>query len=127
MTTPPVLPTRPIVRVIRLRALRRHVAVKYLWHYLTREYDLTQPQVIKVRPTAIALGLKKETMRYALRLLVRYRYLDVIVRPTEGTPGEYLAGPRAYRVPTAEMPVPQPRRARRGPPHPAAQLPLALP
>lgn len=119
--------TRPITRVVRLRALRRRTSVKFVWWYLTGSYDLTQPQVVKVRPTALALYLKPRTMRRALRLLVVHRYLDVVVAPTKGTPGEYIAGPRAYRVPAATMPVPALRRGLRGPrPHPD-QLTLTLP
>ncbi len=109
MSTP-----RPIVRVITHRAIRHRVAVKFVWWYLTTHFDLAQPRTIKVRPTAVHLGLKYRTMRRALRLLVQYRYLDVIVPPTGGTPGEYIAGPRAYRLPVGAIPVPTPRRATRG-------------
>lgn len=117
----------PIVRTIRLRALRHSVGVRFVWWYLASSYDLTQPQTIKVRPTAATLGLKVRTMRRAIRALVRYRYLDVVVQPTKGTPGEYIAGPRAYRLPPATVPVPTPVRARRGPaPHPD-QFTLTLP
>lgn len=119
--------TRPIVRVIRLKAIRHRVAPKFLWWYLTGSYDLTAPQVIKVRPTAAALGLKPRTLRRALGLLVQYRYLDPVVLPTAGTPGEYVAGPRAYRLPIGTVPQPGIRRGHKGPhPHPD-QLPLALP
>jgi hypothetical protein len=119
--------TRPITRVIRLRVIRHRIACKYLWRYLTDHYDLTVPQVIKVRPTALELGLKPRTMRRALALLVQHRYLDVVVKPTEGTPGEYLAGPRAYRLPPATVPVPKTRRGHKGPrPHPD-QLALEIP
>ena len=108
-----------ISRTLRTRALRRHHATKFVWWYLASHLDLTAPQVIKVRPTAAALDIERRTMRRALRLLVLHRYLDVVVRPTRGTPGEYVAGPRAYRKPVTAMPVPAVRRGHRGPrPHP---------
>lgn len=119
--------TRPLTRTVRLKALRRRTAVKFVWWYLTGSFDLTQPQVVKVRPTAVALDLKARTMRRALRLLVVHRYLDVVVAPTKGTPGEYVAGPRAYRQPVTAMPVPPTRRGQKDPrPHPD-QLTLTLP
>ena len=119
--------TRPITRVIRLKALRHRVAVKFLWWYLTGSYDLKEPQVIKIRPTALALGLKVRTMRRALRALVQARYLDPVVLATKGTPGEYVAGPRAYRLPVGSTPRPATHKAHRGPrPHPD-QLTMTLP
>jgi hypothetical protein len=113
-----------IVRTIRHKPLRHRVAVKYVWFALVSQYDLARPQTIKVRPTALALGLKVRTMRRALRLLVVHRYLDVVVAPTRGTPGDYIAGPRAYRLPAASVPVPTPRRANSGPAAPLDSLPL---
>jgi hypothetical protein len=116
-----------ITRVIRLKALRHRVAVKFLWWYLTGSYDLREPQVIKIRPTALALGLKVRTMRRALRALVAARYLDPVVLATKGTPGEYVAGPRAYRLPVGSTPRPATHKAHRGPrPHPD-QLTMTLP
>ena len=107
-----------LTRIIRHKALRRRTAVKFLWWYLTAHLDLSRPQTVKVRPTAAELGLRIRTMRRALQALVRYRYLDVVVLPTTGTPGEYVAGPRAYRQPTTS-PRPAVRRGQRGPrPHP---------
>ena len=118
---------KPITRLIRLPAIRHRIAVKYLWRYLVDSYDLREAQVIKIRQTATELGLKPRTMRRALALLVEHRYLDVVVPVTLGTPGEYIAGPRAYRLPLAAMPEPSLRRGQRGPrPHPD-QLPLDIP
>ncbi|MFN9087363.1 MAG: hypothetical protein ACK6DP_12440 [Gemmatimonas sp.] len=115
-----------ITRVIRYRPLRRSTAVKFLWWYLTAHHDLTAPQVIKVRTMAETLGLRIRTTRRALRALVRARYLDPVVLPTGGTPGEYVAGPRAYRQPAASTPLPRTRRGHRGPrPHPS-QLTLGV-
>ncbi len=116
-----------ITRVIRLKTLRRRTAVKFLWWYLTAHHDLTTPQVIKVRPTAAALGLKTRTTRRALRALVIARYLDPVVLPTAGTPGEYVAGPRAYRLPVASTPLPGTRRGHRGPRLHPDQLTFPLP
>lgn len=123
-TTTPT--TRPIVRIIHFRRLRPLPSVKFVWWYLTGELDLTQPQVIKIAPTARFLGLKVRTMQRAMKLLVQHRYLDTVVAPTGGTPGEYIAGPRAYRLPPASVPLPRRRKARRGPPSPHAQLSLSI-
>lgn len=126
MTTP-LEPRRPIVLRIRHRALRKIVAVKFLWRYLVKEVGIQELQLIKVLQTAEELGLKPGTTRKALRLLVQHRYLDCVVKPTGGTPGEYIAGPRAYALPPASVPRPRTRLARRGPPPPASQLPLDIP
>lgn len=114
-----------LTRLIHHKALRRRTAVKFLWFYLVTSLDLTGPQMVKVRPTAAALGLRVRTLRRALRALVQARYLVVVTAPTRGTPGVYQAGPRAYRVAAPQL-SPS-RRGPHGPPSPVPQLALDLP
>lgn len=107
---------------IRHPALIRAAGVKIVWVYLASNLPLQTQQPIKITRTAATLGIKRRTMRRALHSLVAYRYLDCIVPPTAGTPGEYVFGPRAYGKPTRG--VPRPKGAPQGPRPDEEQLPL---
>lgn len=98
------------------------LSVKVVWMYLTGHLRLTTQQPIKVTRTAKTIGIKRRTMRRALRALVTYRYLDCVVPPTAGTPGEYVLGPRAFGKPASS--VPRPTGASGAPAKDEAQLTL---
>lgn len=107
---------------IRHPALIRVAGVKIVWVYLASNLPLQTQQPIKITRTAATIGIKRRTMRRALRSLVRYRYLDCVVAPTAGTPGEYVFGPRAYGKPVRS--VPRPNGVQQGPRPDDEQLPL---
>lgn len=109
------------VRVaLRSKRLRRHSAVKLVWLWIASSLSADVAAVVKVGATASALGLKRSTVRAALKLLVSLRYLHCTTPATAGTPGEYVLGARALRNPTWVPPT-GPARA---PARPLEELPL---
>lgn len=83
---------------LRHRRLRRRNCAKLVWLFVAPTLSADTPATVKVCGTARALGLKRVDVRRALRLLTRLRFLHVAKAATEGTPGEYVLGPRALQV-----------------------------
>ena len=106
--------------VLRAKRFRRRPAVKLFWLWWAPALSVSVPITISVRATAEATGLKPDNVRRALRLLLRLRYLHCTKPTTDGTAGEYVAGPRAVRDPQWVPPA----GTAGGPVRPLHELPL---
>ncbi|MBX9853904.1 MAG: hypothetical protein K2Y26_00135 [Gemmatimonadaceae bacterium] len=87
-----------VLVALRSKRLRRRNCAKLVWLFVSPTLSADEPRPVKVLPTADALGLKRVDVRRALRLLTRLRFLHCTKAATEGTPGEYVLGPRALQV-----------------------------
>lgn len=105
---------------LRHRRLRRRNVAKLVWLFVAPTLSADTPQVVKVCGTARALGLKRVDVRRALQLLTRLKFLHVAKPATDGTPGEYVLGPRALQVREWSPPA----GTQGGPPRPIEELPL---
>jgi len=104
---------------LRAKRLRRHSAVKLVWLWIAPDLTDDTPATVKVGATAGALGLKRATVRRALRVLVGFRYLRCTKPATVSTAGEYVLGTRALQLPSST-----PVRPLRAPAAPLEELPL---
>lgn len=106
--------------VLRAKRFRRRPAVKIFWLWWAPALSPSVPITISVRATALATGLKVDNVRRAIRLLVALRFLHCTKPATDGTAGEYVAGPRAVRDPNWTPPA----GTVGGPVRPIEELPL---
>lgn len=108
----------PVI-ALRSKRLRRHSAVKLVWLWIVPGLSAETPAIVKVGATAAALGLKRATVRRALRVLVGFRYLHCATPATASTAGEYVLGARALLLPASS-----PRGPVRAPSPALEELPL---
>lgn len=92
-------PALPNTSPLRGKVWRGRGVAKLVWLYLAPTLSGEEPRPIKINSVARALDIGRQSMRRAVRLLVRRKYLHCVDAPTMGTAGLYVFGPRAYREP----------------------------
>jgi hypothetical protein len=100
--------TDPIANASPLRgkAWRRLSLVKLVWLYVAPTLDPVEPRRVKIRAVARALDIDPRSMRVAVRILTRRRYLVCAMPATRGTAGSYTLGERALRRVTGGVEAP---------------------